>query len=74
MAKTYAKLRGLMVQNDDTQRDLARLLLLKPQSISDRMSNRSEWKLSEMYAIMNRYHVPHEQLHEVFPEGGRKVS
>lgn len=28
MAKTYAKLRGLMVQNDDQQKDLARLLLL----------------------------------------------
>lgn len=74
MARTYAKLRALMMQNDDTQNDLARLMLVSPQAISNRMNNRSDWKLSEMYAIMNRYHVPHEQLHEVFPEGGKKVS
>lgn len=74
MARTYAKLRALMMENDDTQNDLARLLLLKPQSISNRMHNRTDWKLSEMYAIMNRYHVPHEQLHEVFPENGKRAS
>jgi hypothetical protein len=71
MAKPYAKLRGLMAENDDTQRDLARLLLLSPQSISDRMSNRADWKIGEMYAILNHYRVPHANLNQVFPMNGK---
>lgn len=71
MAKPYAKLRGLMAEHDDTQRDLARLLLLSPQSISDRMSNRAEWKIGEMYTVMNHYRVPHDRLNQVFPMNGK---
>jgi hypothetical protein len=74
MSRPYAKLRGLMRENDDTQADLARLLLLSPQSVSDRMNNRAEWKLGEMYAVLNRYYVPHDQLNEVFPMGGASVQ
>lgn len=74
MAKTYAKLRGLMVQNDDQQKDLARLLLLSTQAVCDRINNRSEWRLGEMYAIMDHYRVPYSELHEVFPPNGKKAS
>lgn len=39
MARPYAELRGLMKANDDTQRDLARLLLLSDGAISHRLNN-----------------------------------
>lgn len=72
MARPFAKLRSLMVENDDTQDDLARLLLIDRSGISSRMNNRAEWKIGEMYAIMNRYHLPHDLLNQVFPMNGKR--
>lgn len=71
MARPYAKLRGLMVEYGETQTDLGRLLLLSNPAISSRMNNRSSWSLDEMYTLMDHYHVPHDQLHRVFPKSGR---
>lgn len=71
MARPYAKLRGLMRENGDTQEDLGRLLLLDRSGISARMNNRANWKLGEMYAIMTRYRLPHEMLNQVFPMNGK---
>ncbi len=71
MARPYAKLRSLMMANDDTQRDLGRMLMLSNVSVSERMNNKTSWRLDEMYAILDRYHVPHSQLHEIFPLNGK---
>lgn len=71
MARPYAKLRGLMVANDETAEDLARLLLISSATISDRLNNKSEWKLGEMYAIMNHYRVQHNRLNRIFPMNGK---
>lgn len=71
MARPYAKLRGLMKEHDDTNVDLARLLLMTPAAISHRLNNRKDWKLGEMYAIMTRYRLPRKMLHEVFPMNGK---
>ena len=70
MARLYSKLRGLMREFGDTQDDLARALLLSRISVSNRLRGTAEWRLDEMYALMDRYHVPHDRLHEVFPKGG----
>ena len=71
MARLYSKLRGLMREFGDTQDDVARALLLSRISVSNRLRGTAEWRLDEMYALMDRYHVPHDRLHEVFPKGGR---
>ena len=71
MARLYSKLRGLMREFGDTQDDVARALLLSRISVSNRLRGTAEWKLGEMYALMDRYHVPNDRLHEVFPMGGR---
>lgn len=71
MARLYGKLRGLMREFGDTQDDVARALLLSRISVSNRLRGTAEWRLDEMYALMDRYHVPHDQLHMVFPKGGR---
>lgn len=71
MARPYAKLRGLMRENDETNTDLGRLLLVTPVAISQRLNNHTDWKLSEMYAIMNHYQLPHDMLHKVFPMNGK---
>ena len=71
MARLSGKLRGLMREFGDTQDDVARALFLIRISVSNRLRGAAEWKLDEMYALMDRYHVQHDQLHEVFPKGGR---
>ena len=71
MARLFGKLRGLMREYGDTQDDIARALLLGRVSVSNRMRGASDWKLSEMYSLLDRYHVPHDRLHEIFPMGGR---
>ena len=70
MARLYSKLRGLMREFGDTQDDVARALLLSRISVSNRLRGAADWRLDEMYALMDRYHVPHDRLHEVFPKGG----
>ena len=71
MARLCCKLRGLMREYGDTQDDSARVLLVSRATVSNRMRGESDWNLSEMYALMDRYHVPHDRLHEVFPKDGR---
>lgn len=70
MARPYSILRGLMKASDETQEDLCRLLLVSRSAISARFNGTSEWKLSEIYTILDHYHVPHEHLNEVFPKQG----
>ena len=71
MARLYSKLRGLMREYGDTQDDIARVLLVSRATVSNRMRGESDWNLGEMYALMDRYHVPYSKLNEVFPKGGR---
>jgi len=75
MARPYAKLRGLMREYDYRQEDLAKTL-----GVDARMLNRkinltgSCWTIDEMYSIMDRFGVPHEQMHELFPKGGQNEN
>lgn len=71
MARPYAVLRGLMAANEDTQVDVARELKLGVCSVSHRMMGREPWRVDEMYALMDRYHRPHSEMHIIFPPGGR---
>lgn len=70
MSRPYSVLRGLMKANDETQTDLCRLLLISRSALSARFNGTTEWKLGEMYAILNHYGVPHEFLSKVFPING----
>lgn len=71
MARPYAKLRGAMTANDDTQASLARILLMTPAAVSQRFNNYTPWKLDEMYTLMDRYHLPYSELNLYFPKNGR---
>ena len=74
MARPYSKLRGLMQEHGDTQEDVARFLKLGVPTVSLRMCGKLDWRSSEMYALMDRYHAPYSSLHEVFPPGGRNET
>ena len=49
----------------------APLLLISSATVSDRLNNKSEWKLGEMYAIMNHYRIQHNHLNRIFPMNGK---
>lgn len=52
------------------QEDMAKRLLLKPLSISQRFTCRVSWNLTEMYEVLDWLNLPHDQLHIYFPPGG----
>lgn len=74
MAKPYAELRGLLVQNDMDQKQLARRLQMGLTSLSARMNAHQTWELSECYAIMDLFEIPHERLHQIFPPIRKQIS
>lgn len=67
MPKNHAKLRGLMVANDYTGPQLGRKLGLGKSAMSESLNYRRSFTLDEAYTVMRLFHVPIEQLHEVFP-------
>ena len=68
MSKPHAKLRGLMMANDYTMPQLARKIGIGKSAMSERLNyHRDGFTLQEAYTIMQLFHVPIEQLHEVFP-------
>lgn len=73
MARAFSQLRGLMAAADVDNYRLGLELNLSPSSVSDRLTGRQPWKLTEMYKTMNFFHVSHDRLHEIFPENGGVV-
>ena len=72
MARPYAKLRGLMREYDYRQEDLAKTLGVDARTLNRKINlTGSCWTIDEMYSIMDRFGVPHEQMHELFPKGGQ---
>lgn len=71
MPKPYAKLRGEMLAHGDTAKDVGDVLLVSTACVSHRLNDRQPWTLDEMYALMDRYHIPYGQMHIYFPKHGR---
>ena len=74
MARPFEKLRSLMHAHGESQKYVAQILKLTLSTANKRMTGKLDWKLNEMYALMDHYNVPHDRLHEVFPKDGRTDS
>ena len=70
MEKTYKALRKVMAIHDMNSADIGRRLMLTQQSISNRMTGRSPWRIDEMYSLMELFGLPYDQLHIIFPPNG----
>ena len=70
MAKPYKKLRDLLHEHEITQVDLAKLLLLSPGSVSNRLMAKQPWTLDECYIVLEHLNQPVSRLPELFPRGG----
>jgi len=72
MPKPYAQLRGLFAVNGVTLTDVGKLInVYDKQNVSHRMTNKTPWKISEMYAIMDHFKIPYSDLHIYFPKDGQ---
>lgn len=64
--KPYAQLkRELKYRGIDTPY-LAQKLGLKPTAAYDRLSGRTQWRLWEMYKVLDLINMPPDRLHELF--------
>lgn len=70
MPRLFAKLRGKMLEHGDTAKDIGNVMLVGTACVSMKLNARTPWHLDEMYALMDRYHIPYEQMAEYFPKGG----
>lgn len=70
MIRKFRVLRGQMAAEGLTQADVARKLLVSPDTISNKMRGIYSWTLEEMYALMDLLDWPYDRMHELFPRGG----
>lgn len=68
--RPYARLRGLMVANGDTRRDVANALLIGVTNVSLKMNAKVPWSSEEMWTLMERYDVDPKDMAAVFPRRG----
>ena len=60
-------LRSIMVLHDDTNQSLAGYLGISERSVNDKINERgTEFKQSEIYAIIKRYSLTEEQVLNIF--------
>lgn len=71
MARPFGKLRALLAENDMTQEELARVMNLGRNAISDRMRGVVEWNLQEIWFVLRYFQIPANKMHEYFPENGQ---
>lgn len=60
-------LRSIMLLHDDTNKTLAEFLGISEKSVSDKITERgTEFRQSEIAAIIRRYSLTDEQVKEIF--------
>ena len=72
--KRYGKLRGKMREKGIKGYYLARKLGMTPQSVSQRMTGKTTWRVDEMYSILSMLGEPDSKLSEYFPRDGVDVD
>ncbi len=65
--KPFAKLRGEIAAHDIEHSDFAKGIGLSKCAVSQRLNGHKQWKLSEMYAVMDFFGLPYSALPEYFP-------
>lgn len=72
MPGAFVIIRQSMLAAGETQRQLALAMDKCTTYVNQRMTGEKSWKADEMYFLMDRYGLPHERLHEVFPPRKRR--
>lgn len=67
--KLFCELRKEMKKEKLKAEDIACLLCCSREHISHCLNGRADFKLSEIYKIMDFLKLPHESMHYYFPNG-----
>ena len=67
------KLREAMKENGISQEYLGELLNLSSSCISKRMRGVVEWRINEIYEVLDILRIPYSQLQEYFPPKHKEV-
>lgn len=70
----FRKLRGKIVAVGIDQIYLGEKLGLCESSVSARMTGKIDWRLNEMYAVLDLIHEPPETLNVYFPRNGQVTT
>ena len=68
--RRFTQLQAVFRANDIDYAYGALLLGTSQSCLSKRMSGATTWTLKEMYQVMDKFHLPHNKLHEYFPPDG----
>lgn len=63
-------LKSIMVLHGDTQADLAAAIGINPATLNLRLTQKREFKQTEIEAITKRYRLAPKQVYEIFFKGG----
>ena len=71
MKQTHLMLRGLMAAHGMNIEELAYQLGKSRPHINQCLLGKAQWRLDEMYGILDYFDIPHDQMHIYFPRGGK---
>ena len=74
MARPYHKIRCLLHDYDMLHPELAEILRISNHTMSRKLNAHVPWTCDEMYAILDRFGIPHSRMHEYFPQNGQNEA
>ena len=61
-----SKLKAKIVENDDTQAQLAAAIGISPSNLNDKINGKVSFRQDEIAAIRNRYHLTAFEVDSIF--------
>ena len=61
-----SKLKAKIVENDDTQAQLAAAIGISPSNLNDKINGKVSFRQDEIAAIRNRYHLTAVEVDSIF--------
>lgn len=61
-----SKLKAKIVENDDTQAQLAAAIGISPSNLNDKINGKVSFRQDEIAAIRNRYHLSAVEVDSIF--------
>lgn len=74
MSKLFPKIREMMRQHDLNNKSFAEELGIAASTLSGKLNGHYPWTSDEMWKIMELFSIPANQLHCIFPRGGRNPA
>lgn len=68
MLKKYTRLKVAMIEKDLDEKHINRMLDRGCSYMTNKMNDRSAWRLDDVYKICDILHIPYDEIHLYFPK------